>query len=98
MSERGSFVTEYVYCDRCFAVIKEIRKAGTVEAKNDLACHRMCKPEVRLAHLALAFVQGQPYKTCEAATKDPVIVHALAQKISRFLDVSRTEVMEWLET
>ena len=24
MSERGSFVTEYVYCDQCVAVIKEV--------------------------------------------------------------------------
>lgn len=24
MSERGSFTTEYVYCEKCFAAIKEI--------------------------------------------------------------------------
>ena len=23
MSERGSFVTEYIYCDRCFGLLKE---------------------------------------------------------------------------
>jgi hypothetical protein len=24
MSERGSFVTEYIYCDKCFHVVKKV--------------------------------------------------------------------------
>jgi hypothetical protein len=78
---------------------QEIKRARTREAKESLAHHRMerLKPEARLAHLALAYVRGVPYKQTETATRNPVDAATLTKKIKRFRwDVEREEVKDWL--
>lgn len=79
---------------------EEIRKAHTQDAKNALSCHRTqrVKPEARLAHLALAFVRGVPYKTIETRTKDAPVAKELVNKLQRFTWVKDAEqvVRNWL--
>jgi hypothetical protein len=65
---------------------EEIRMADTKEAKNVLHDHRMTRvrPEARLAHLALAFTRGVPYKTVECNAREKPPVRDLVAKVSRF--------------
>jgi hypothetical protein len=78
---------------------EEIRLAKTMDAKNELAVHRMTrvKPEARLAQLALAFVKSVPYKVVEQRTNRPVQSIELIQKVRKFVyPVKEQEVKEWL--
>lgn len=64
----------------------EIKKARTPEAKAALHDHRMSRvrPQARLAHLALAFVRGIPYKTVEVKAKIKPDAKELTNKIVKF--------------
>jgi len=78
----------------------EIRRARTPEAKAALHSHRMfrVRPESRMAHLALAFVRGVPYKTAEANARAKPDAKELANKTVRFAPRrdAINEVAEWL--
>jgi len=78
----------------------EMRRTQSVEAKGSLAYHRRLrlKPEARLAHLALAYVKGVPYRKVENHCKDKVKSDALHKKINRFTDVVFDDVKGWLHT
>ncbi len=78
---------------------EEIKRAKTPEARNALHDHRMLRvrPEARLAHLALAFVKGQPYKNVEPNAKSPVTYEDFIGKLKRFIwTVDYKQVKEWL--
>lgn len=40
MSERGSFITEYIYCDKCFEACKQIL-LGNTKWLNSLQIHEL---------------------------------------------------------
>jgi hypothetical protein len=77
---------------------EEVRKARVKEAKDRLYHHRVwrLKPEARLAHLALAYIKGVPYKKVEPNTKNPPSADALTQKLRRFVHVNLLDVRTWL--
>jgi len=79
----------------------EMRRTRNPEVKATLACHRALrvKPEARLAHLALAFVKGVPYRHVEQKAKTAVQSAELAKKVGRFayLPDCETAVRSWLE-
>ena len=79
---------------------EEIRRAETTEARQALHDHRMTRvrPEARLAHLALAFTRGRPYKMAESTAKSAPVVAELVKKITRVAWVSDAEkkITEWL--
>lgn len=78
----------------------EIRRANTTEAKQALHDHRMTRvrPEARLAHLALAFTRGIPYKVAEANAREKPSVKDLTNKITRFAWTANADqkVHDWL--
>lgn len=78
---------------------EEIRRARTSEARDVLASHRSIrvKPEARMAHLALAFVKGVPYKKVEANAKTPPSCELLHRKIQRFTHTPDEKVYAWLD-
>lgn len=78
---------------------EEIRRARAAEARCALASHRTTrlKPEARLAHLALAFAKGVPYKKVETNAKTPPDCKPLFQKLRRFQHVFEPDIMDWLE-
>lgn len=79
---------------------QEIAKAKSKDAIGCLSFHRMSRlrPEARLAHLALAYVKGVPYKTAESKTNNPVLCMELVKKLSRFcVAVEPLTVKAWLE-
>ncbi len=80
---------------------QEIAKTRDLSVKNGLAAHKSerVKPEARLAHLALAFLRGTPYKACEPRTKSPVTPGDLFVKLRKFCfgSVQQQEVKLWLE-
>jgi hypothetical protein len=79
---------------------EEIRRAETTEARQALHDHRMVRvrPEARLAHLALAFMKGRPYKMAESTARSEPVIADLVKKITRFACVSNAEqkITEWL--
>jgi len=81
---------------------EEIHKTTSTSVKNALATHRMMrlKPESRLAHLALAFVRGQPYRKVENKVRTKPCKSAMEKKINKFVSysqrVSVTDVDNWL--
>ena len=78
----------------------EIRRATTTEAKNALHDHRMMRvrPEARLAHLALAFTRGMPYKAAETSAREKPSVKDLTNKVTRFAWTPNAEqkIHDWL--
>ena len=78
----------------------EIRRAATTEARQALHDHRMTRvrPEARLAHLALAFTRGVPYKSVEPKAKAKPRAKELANKIVRFAWTPNAEqkIHDWL--
>lgn len=57
------------------------------------------KKEARLANLALAFLRGRPYKSCEITSK-PFDVVKLTAKINRFACIKYTvdDVLNWTQS
>lgn len=81
------------------AIRQELSRVRDADTKGYLSYHRMSRlrPEARLAHLALAFVKGTPYKVAEQKTKNPIAPYDLLRKLNRFSDSVRIEnVVEWL--
>lgn len=78
---------------------EEIRRTRNQEAKESLASHRSyrLKPEARMAHLALAFVKGVPYRRVEAKAKNPPEFATLLRKLKRFQCVYEPDLQNWLE-
>ena len=78
---------------------QEIKRARSTDTKNDLHNHRLLrvKPQARLAHLALAYLRGTPYKVAENATKSEPEARDLTNKLSRFERVEQRSVEEWLK-
>ena len=78
----------------------EMRRADTSEAREALHHHRMTRvrPEARLAHLALAFTRGVPYKTVEPSAREKPSPKDLTSKISRFAWIPQADqkVHDWL--
>jgi len=78
----------------------EMRRATSKEARDQLHEHRLTRvrPEARLAHLALAFTRGKPYKTAEANAREKPRVKDLTNKIIRFAWTAQAEqkIREWL--
>jgi len=79
----------------------EIRRATTTEAKAALHDHRMARvrPEARLAHLALAFTRGVPYKVAETKAREIPSVKDVTNKVTRFAWVPDAEmkIRAWLQ-
>lgn len=79
---------------------KEIRRARSPEVKNGLHSHRMTrlKPESRMAHLALAYVRGVPYKSVETNALTQPLATDLKKKLSRFAYIPDIKILEkWLK-
>jgi hypothetical protein len=82
----------------------EVRRSRDREVGEYLHYHRTSrlKPEARMAHLALAYCKGKPYKSAENSAKTLPDVRALAKKLNRFLPypdrVSEEQVEKWLAT
>ena len=80
----------------------EMSKTRDPSVRESLSHHRKTrlKDDARLAHLALTFVRGKPYRRAEASTHRPVDSFALSKKINRFLQwderVTQSEVANWL--
>jgi hypothetical protein len=76
----------------------EIKRTGWVVVKNELHSHRSSrvKPEARLAHLALAYLRGTPYKAAENFTKNKPSANELMRKLKRFDRVELSSVIDWL--
>jgi len=78
---------------------REERQAAA-EYKPWLHSQRMwrIKKEARLAHLALAFVEGKRYRDVEQNAATPVDAGKLTCKLQKFLvNVKKAEVEAWLE-
>lgn len=80
----------------------EIRRARTPEARAALHNHRMqrVRPEARLAHIALAFTRGVPYRMVETNAREKPEVKALVNKIVRFASTADADkkVRDWLRS
>lgn len=50
-----------------------------------------------MAHLALAYLRGTPYKTAESSTKNKPTARDLTNKLNRFERVEQRNVEAWLE-
>ena len=78
----------------------EIKRASTTEARHALHDHRMTRvrPQARLAHLALAFTRGIPYKVVEPKAKIKPCAKDLTNKIIRFAWTPNAEqkIHDWL--
>lgn len=78
----------------------EMRRATTKEAREALHYHRMTRvrPEARLAHLALAFTRGVPYKRVEPTANEQPLVKDLTNKVTRFAWTANAEqkIRDWL--
>lgn len=79
---------------------QEIKRAWSTDTKNSLHNHRLLrvKPEARMAHLALAYLRGTPYKTAENSTKSKPTARDLTNKLNRFERVEQRSVEAWLES
>ena len=81
----------------------EVPRARSREVNEALHLHKVLrlKPEARLAHLALAYCKGTPYRCAEGTAKRQPDVRSLAKKINRFVlfseRVSEEQMLEWLE-
>jgi hypothetical protein len=81
---------------------REVKRARDPEVKNSLATHRRVtvRQEARLAHLALAFVRGRPYKRVENKVRENNEPNPgrLVRKINRFVTapVTPAMVVDWL--
>jgi len=86
---------------------KETLRAGPAY-RCSLHYHRTgrLREEARLAHLALAFVRGRPYKSVEYTASKPVDSKALANKLAKFIpsyvynykpENLLNEVKKWLD-
>jgi len=78
--------------------IKRVWKSNT-DTKNELHNHRLLriKPEARMAHLALAYLRGTPYKKAENSAKNKPAARELTNKLNRFERVDQRNVEAWLE-
>jgi len=82
---------------------EEIRRARKPETKNMLNGHRQyyLKPEARMAHLALAFVRGRPYRQVETNARTQPGDQDLLKKLYRFLTYDLRpdiyQVRSWLQ-
>ena len=76
----------------------EVKRAKDSRCTQRLHQHRTnrLKPEARLAHLALAYCKGVPYKRVEPSTKRSVASAELRAKLARFLYVTPDAVEAWL--
>ena len=77
---------------------QEIKRAHR-DAKYALHGHRVMrvKPEARMAHLALAFFKGTPYKVAENFTRSEPSARELTNKLNRFARVEQDRVEGWLK-
>lgn len=79
----------------------EIRRAHDPDAKAYLACHRSrrLKPEARMAHLALAYCKGVPYRVVEQNAKSKPSYEQLLNKIRRFrFNEEGASVAKWIDS
>lgn len=84
------------------AIRHEIRKVRSCRVRELLHHHRVTrvKPEARLAHLALAFVRGVPYRTVERDAHTQVPAYRIARKLQRFFPEGQSptdvDVLRWI--
>lgn len=80
---------------------KEMARASELD-RSILYNHKVnvVKKEARLANLALAFLRGRPYKSCEITSK-PFDIARLVAKINKFSKCVRytiEDIMDWMKS